>query len=342
VRYNLLVAILILIVPARAGAQTGGDNTYEFLNISTGALVSSLGGINVSLISNDPVLAYYNPALLTAESSGNISLNYVNYLAGINYGYASYARDYNGIGSFSAGISYLNYGKFDAADPTGLITGSFSASEYALNLIWSYKVDTLFSFGVNLKPVISHLESYNSVGLLMDIGGLYISKDQLLSAGITLKNIGSQLSTYTGLKERVPFEIIAGATARLQHAPFRLSITAHHLEKYDLTQNYLESESTGDENIKGVGRVAENIMRHMIVGVEFLPSENFFISTGFNYQRRKELALDYRRSTVGFSTGFGIRLTAFDLTYSRSKYHLAGSLNNVSLMVKPDAFIRRK
>lgn len=150
------------------------------------------------------------------------------------------------------------------------------------------------------------------------------------------------MSTYTGLKERVPFEIIAGATARLQHAPFRLSITARHLEKYDLIQNYLERESTVDENITGVGRVAENIMRHMIVGVEFLPSENFFISTGFNYQRRRELALDYRTSTVGFSTGFGIRLTAFDLTYSRSKFHLAGSLNNVSLMVKRDAFIRRK
>lgn len=334
-RCYLSIVILVFILAGRVMAQTGGDNTYEFLNLSTNALVSSLGGMNVSLVSNDPSLAYYNPALLNSKASGNISLNYTNYLSGINYGYVSYAKHLDSYGSFSAGITYLNYGKFDKADQSGLITGTFNASEYALNFIWSYNIDTLFHIGLNLKPVFSHLDKYTSVGILTDIGGLYQSRNGLYSAGITIRNLGTQVTSYSGTRESMPFEIIAGVSARLEHAPFRFSLTARHLQRYNMIHESEMQDENMNEKYNGISGVSENIMRHLIFSAEFLPTENFFITTSYNYLRRKELAVSSRSSTVGFSLGAGIKLSGMDLSLSRSKYHLAGSLTNISVLIKP-------
>lgn len=332
---RIKVLLILLLFSPVLFSQTGGDNTYEFLNLSTHSLISSLGGTNVSLDNNDPSLALYNPSILKSESSGALALNYGNYLAGINYGSAIYALDKGRLGTFAAGINYLNYGKFDRTNTSGAIIGSFRASEYALNLLWSYRIDSVFRAGINLKPVFSHLDNYNSFGLLLDIGAHYSSKDGLYSAGLVIRNFGTQITSYTGIYDKVPFEIILGASAKLAHAPFRFSLTARHLERYDLIHQYLEPDQHYATLPSGIEEITENIMRHLIFGVEFIPSQNFYVSGGFNYQRRKELALESRTSTVGLSLGAGIKLSSFDLSISRTRYHLAGSLTNISLLLKP-------
>jgi hypothetical protein len=181
---------------------------YEFLNLTHSGFVSSLGGVNVSLRSGDLNLAYHNPALLNSEMDKSLVFNYVNYLAGINYGMTIYARSYPGTGNFAAGLTYLNYGSFKETDESGNITGTFSAAEYALSLIYSRDIDSLFSVGVNLKPVLSHLEKYTSFGFALDIGAAYHSRSNLFSAGLTIKNAGLQITAYAGeAHEKLPFEI---------------------------------------------------------------------------------------------------------------------------------------
>ena len=338
------IAIIIMISVTgitRLSSQVGGDNTYEFLNLSTSALITALGGINVSLPVDDPSISLYNPALLYGSPKNNFTLNYVNYFAGINYGSATWSGEHEKAGKFAVGIVYLNYGNFEEADQSGNITGEFRASEYAMNLTWNLHIDTLFNAGINFKPVLSQLEGYTSFGIAFDLGMTYTSLNGIINAGLVVSNIGLQLTRYTEKKERLPTSITAGITASPQHAPFRISVTAHHLTRYDLTHSYTDVDSEQESNSSGIAAFGENIMRHIVIGAEFIPSPNFFISAGFNYQRRKELAVDYRSSTVGFSTGFGLRLAAFDLTYSRSRFHLAGAVNNISLMVKPGAFIKR-
>lgn len=337
---KLRISIVFLTIIISVKGQTGGDATYEFLNLSPNALLSSLGGTNVSLWGDDPNYYMQNPALLNELSCQQLAINYTNYFAGINYGSINYAMPYKNLGNFAAGITYLNYGKFKKTDPSGNITGSFNAAEYAFNLIWSYNIDSLWNIGMNLKPVISQMEQYNSLGLALDIGAAYHSRDGLVSAGLAMRNIGLQLTTYTGTRERLPFEITAGVSGKLEHAPLRLSLTLIHLEKYDLLHEYLVDENS--INSSSVADLTENIMRHMIVGVEFIPSENFFISSGFNYKRRKELLLDSKASTVGFSLGLGIKTSRINLYFSRSKYHLAGSLNTFSLIIKPSAITKKK
>ena len=153
------------------------------------------------------------------------------YFAGINYGLAMYSRTFNQAGNFAAGLTYLNYGTFTESDPTGLITGDFKAAEYAFSFIYSRKIDSLFTLGVNFKPVLSHLESYTSIGFAFDIGASWHNSSNLFSTGLVIKNVGYQITTYAGEpRQNLPFAIQAGFSQRLAHAPFRFSFTLNHLQ----------------------------------------------------------------------------------------------------------------
>jgi hypothetical protein len=335
---SIFLFILLFTYPVLS--QTGGDNIYEFLNLTHSGLVSSLGGTNVSLQSKNLNLAYQNPGLLTEEMSKSLALNYSNYFAGINYGLAMYSRSYSGIGNFAAGLTYLNYGTFTETDASGVITGSFNAAEYSFSLIYSKHIDSLITVGVTLKPVLSQLEKYTSFGFAFDFGASWHNVTKLFSAGIVIKNIGYEVTTYAGEpRQKLPFEIQAGITQNLPHAPFRFSLTLRHLEKFDLTYKY--QTPTTKDNTKVSSGFLENSMRHIIVGVELIPSKNFYLSAGYNYQRRRELEIESKTSTVGFSWGFGINTSILNIEFGRATYHLAGSSTNVSLVVRPDLFYKR-
>lgn len=332
--------IFFLILASNSFSQTGGNNIYEFLNLTHSGQVSSLGGTNVSLMGNNLNLTYHNPALLNSGMNKNLALNYVNYFAGINYGLAMYSRSYPGTGNFAAGLTYLNYGSFTETDISGIITGNFSAAEYALSFIYSREIDSLFTVGATFKPILSQLEKYTSFGFAFDLGASWHNRSKLFSAGMVIKNAGYQVTTYAGEPhQKLPFEIQAGFSQSLAHAPFRFSLTLRHLEKFDLTYQYaLPAASVGH---KDESAILENAMRHAILGVELIPHKNFYLSAGYNYQRRRELQIESKVSTVGFSWGFGINTSVLNIEFGRATYHLAGTSTNVSLILKPELFYRK-
>ena len=247
----------------------------------------------------------------------------------------------SGTGNFAAGLTYLNYGSFTETDASGIITGTFSAAEYAFSMIYSRDIDSLFAVGVNLKPVLSHLEKYTSFGFAFDIGASWHNQSNLFSAGMVIKNAGYQVTKYAGEpRQKLPFEIQAGVSQRLAHAPFRFSLTVRHLEKFDLTHQYNEPSTTTD-NEQVSSEFIENLMRHVVLGVELIPHKNFYFCGGYNYQRRRELQVDSKVSTVGFSWGFGINTSWMDIEFGRATYHLAGSSNHISLIVRPDSIYKK-
>jgi hypothetical protein len=82
-------------------------------------------------------------------------------------------------------------------------------------------------------------------------------------------------------------------------------------------------------------------MRHVILGIELIPHKNFYVSAGYNYQRRRELEIESKVSTVGFSWGFGINTSFLNIEFGRATYHLAGSSNSISLILRPDLIYKR-
>jgi hypothetical protein len=333
--------LFLSIVMLPTFAQTGGNNVYEFLNLTLSGHVAAMGGSNVSLQSNDLNMAYHNPALLSQEMTKSLALNYVNYFAGINYGMAMYSESFPHTGNFAAGLTYLNYGTFTETDISGVITGTFRASEYAFSMIYSREIDSSFSIGINFKPVLSYLERYSSVGFAFDIGASWHNPGNLFSAGLAIKNIGYQITAYAGEPhQKLPFEIQAGVSQKLAYAPFRLSLTLRHLEKFDLTHAYLADNTTGSGETEK-SEFFENMMRHVIVGAELIPHKNFYFCGGYNYQRRKELQVSSKVSTVGLSWGFGINTSLLNIEFGRATYHLAGTSTHLSVILKTDNIYKK-
>jgi hypothetical protein len=336
-RKLLLLIILQTLLYPKAFGQIGGESTYDFLNLTNSARMAALGGNQVALSDSlDLNVSFNNPSLLSPYVQNMLVLNYVNYFAGINYGYASYSFKTPLPGNFAVGMHYINYGSFLEALPNGQKTGlSFNAAEYALNLIWSNEYKQ-FTYGINLKPIFSQFESYNSFGIAADLGISHFSKNKLTVASIVAKNIGTQITTYYDGSDResIPFDLQVGLSKKLEHAPFRFAVTMQHLQKWDLAKPV--EDNTGSTTVYKEEPFSKKFMRHMVLGVELLPSPNFTIRAGYNHQIRQELRLDEKMSTVGFSWGFGVRISRFQFSYGSGRYHLAGSSNLISVAIRLD------
>jgi len=346
-RRGVVIITIVLLFPLLVMAQKGGESTYSFLGLTNSARVSALGGEVVSIHDSDINLVFHNPSLLSSSMHNNLSLNYVNYFAGVNFGYASYGYSVEGVGNFAAGMHYVDYGTFDRTDELGQSMGTFRASEYALNLIYSRPIieNRLFA-GANLKPIYSSLEQYSSFGIGLDIGLTYYQPKSLTTVGLVAKNVGFQITSYTTQREKLPFEIQAGLTQGLAHAPFRFNITFQHLERWDLTYTKTDEgnlNSLGGEIEKsGFDVFGDKLMRHMIFGVEFLLGENFHVDLGYNYKRRKEMKVNARPGTVGFSWGFGFKISKFQFAFGRASYHLVGGTSHFSLTTNLSKFYRKQ
>jgi hypothetical protein len=317
-------------------AQIGGSSTYSFLNVTSSARIAALGGHFISVRDNDLNLAYQNPALLNKDMHTQLAMSGVNYFAGIKYGYAAYANHFKKAGTFSAGIHFMSYGEFDEADVTGQITGIFRASEYSFNLAYAKPLDSSFTIGATLKTIYSHLDIYTSLGLAADVGVAYYNPDIAFAASVVLKNAGYQLKPYReDNREDLPIEVALGFSKKLAQAPFRFSLNVRNLQKWDLT--YKDPAKIGlvdpitQEPIEETFSFSDKLMRHLIFGFEFIPSQNFHIDLGYNYQRRQELKEENKIGLSGFSFGLGFRVSKFHLSYGRAMYHLAGASNHISI-----------
>lgn len=348
---KLLFAGMLSFLAAMAVAQVGGNNTYEFLNLPISARVSALGGNVLATRDGDLNMAIVNPSLLTDSMDNNLTLSYINYFADVNYGYAAYAKTFKKIpGVFSAGIQYLDYGKFTRADEIGNTDGTFSANETCLNLSYARSVlDSNLTVGATLKTIYSNLDGYTSIGNALDFGATYVRPKHGFGVALVIKNAGRQWKTYSGMQEKLPFEVQIGISKKPKHIPFRLSVVYENLEKWDLT--YVDPANppattdplTGDPIKQNKYKVfGDKLMRHVVIGGEFIITKNFFLRGGYNYQHRKELMVAEKRGMSGFSFGFGFRVYKFHFSYARAVYALAGASNNFSMSFDLNSFYSKK
>ncbi len=314
-------------------AQYGGESTYDFLNLTNSAKVGALGGTNVSITDSigDLNFVFHNPALLKEDMNQALVLNYVPYIADINYGYVAYAQHFKNLGTFSLGIHSVNYGSFTRTNEYNETLGTASAAEYAFILTYARQLSPTISMGMSIKPIYSKFDSYSSFGLATDFGFNYNRKDKNFSLGIVLRNLGSQISTYAETKEDMPSDLQIGITKRLAHAPFRFSLTAQNLLDWDLTYENSDDADSSSADTNNDASFGDKFMRHMVIGIEFLPAKNFHIDLGYNHRRRKELGYEEKMSTAGYSWGFGFRVYKFMFSYGSARYHLGGSSNHFSI-----------
>ncbi len=322
-------------------AQIGGLFTYDFLNLSSSARATALGGYPISISDEDVAQGLANPALINEKMSHHLSINHNFHLADISHGFMAYGlslKDQKT--SFIIGASYINYGEFTRADIFGNRTGNFSGSENAFTLGASRSIDERLKVGANLKFVNSNFDTYQSIGLGLDLGLYYHNDIKDLSWSFVVKNIGGQLSSFDVQREPFPIDIQIGYAKRLEHLPFRFMITGHKLHRWNL-RSPLDDQGTisliGQEpqEPSSFSKTVDNVFRHLAFGGELMigQKEAFKLRFGYNHLRNKELSVSGFRSLSGLSFGFGLRIKKIQLDYGVGWYHLAGGANHLSVSI---------
>ncbi|MBZ0242918.1 MAG: type IX secretion system protein PorQ [Bacteroidales bacterium] len=341
----LLLLISGFIVSSSLYAQQDREGTYSFIDATNSARVAALGGSMVPIDDADIQLGIYNPALINREMSGKLALSYVDYFSDINFATVQYARSFEKVGNFSASLQYHNYGSFDYADEGGLTCGSFDAADYAFIVGWGRQLDSSFSIGANAKFLGTQYESYGSIAMAVDVAGTYRTKTGWLLS-LTARNIGTELkSQFDGGEGSLPFSMQLGVSKRLDHVPFRFMVLYDNLQKWDLTyEDPLDLEGnidpiTGElQDTEGLADFADQLMRHIIIGGEFYIGKNLVLRGSYNYKRRQEMKIPDKLGMVGFAWGVGIRVSKFQINYSRSTYHVIGSPNYISIVTNLSDF----
>lgn len=320
-------------------AQVGGDRIFQFLNLPTSSRQIALGG-EVLTLHDDVNQPLWNPSVLNVNLDRQLALNYTNYLAGINLGSVSYAHIFDRrYGVFYGNITYLNYGSFIEADEFGNETGTFNASDIALTLGYAYQIpNSYLSIGVNAKYINSTISNFSSMGIAADIGVTYYNPNVSYTFALVVRNIGTQVKTFNGTREKLPMRIALGGSYQLEYVPLKWYFTLDNLQQWNLAvPNPSNQTSDLEGNITEESiTFFDNALRHFVVGAELFPESVINLRAGFNFRRAAELRLQNARTFAGISLGFGIKMNRLRFNYAFSRFHSADNTSTFSLLFDLD------
>jgi hypothetical protein len=176
--------------------------------------------------------------------------------------------------------------------------------------------------GLSLKALYSSIADYSSFGLAVDAGLSYFDTETDFSFGIALKSIGAQLKSYYDERQSIPWDLQMGITKRMAYAPIRISVTAMYLNRWKF--DYVENTE-----IKTDDSFFNTVFKHVVIGAEFVPTDNFWIGVGFNPKTKMDMKLSSGNGLGGFSVGGGVKVSRFNVGASVARYHPSAT----SLMV---------
>lgn len=345
----IVCTLCSIAITTSAQIQGAGSSVFHFLDLPVSSRLNALGGENVAIADGDLSMAFINPALLTYNTDKVLQLNYAYYLAGTMFGSAMYGHNFGRSkiekiptnnsepdkpNYFAVGVHYLDYGTMQYANEYGDLTGgTFTAKDICINAMYARQLGPYFTVGVTLKPIYSIYEAYHSFALGADIGGHYQTPDSTLHIGLALRNIGWQLVSFyseeTGQHtEMLPLNLELGLSYRLKHAPLRLSLTIHNMQKW-----YLGTQ----ENIKWY----DMMFRHTIWAIDFVPrSDKYYLTLSYNHRRGQEMRISNARSLSGFAIGAGVNIYKFRIGFSVSQYSRSNFTYQVSLSTDINSFLK--
>lgn len=307
-----------------ADAQLG-TNAYSFLDISSSTHALGLGGYGIALSTPDVMLTDQNPGLLGPEIGSAVGLSYMRYFGSSNFAAARFAHSAGERGAWGVGIRYLDYGSIDGYQPDGTPSGSFKPQDISVEGTYSHDFTDRLRGGINVKMIYSNYEEYTAVALAADLGINYYDPEKNLSLSAVIKNAGGQVKRFNESYDHLPFDIQLGYMQGLGGGPFSLAITAHHLTHWKLP--YYNHKGEGGENETTVSdtKFVPTLFRHLTFGLQYSPSDKFYIALGYNYKTRSDMSTYQRSFLSGFSLGLGLNVKDFAIGVSYSQPHKSAS-----------------
>jgi hypothetical protein len=319
-----IIITAILLCTNASGQTLGGNAVFNFLSQPNTAQLSALGGVNISTIGQDVGMALQNPALLRPVMHHQASASFNAFLAGIkNYSLVSAWHLRPAAVNIAGGINYFNYGTIAQTDAAGNMLGNFRPVDYVVQVMASKQYHDRFWYGITLKYINSSYGQYKSSGLAADVGIAYYDSARLLQVSVAVKNMGTQLGTYDGSnrKEELPFDLQVGVTRRLENAPFQFSLTAHHLQGFNIYYNDTSFRASEGELGYGNSNTLQKIFSHLVLSTQIFLNEKLEVLAGYNFQRRQDLnAYNLTSGLNGFALGTAVLLKKLHIRYATGFY----------------------
>ncbi len=329
-----LCALFYLFSPATAFAQTlGGKAAYNFLRLPSSPLLTASGGVNVSYKAGEVGLTANNPALLQPDVSKQINSSFNALLAATKgYSLTGSLHSEKLKTTFGGHITFLDYGSLPNTDAAGNVMGQFRPVDFVIQASAAKSYLQHWTYGMTLKFINSMYGPYKSSAIAADVGLLYHDSVSNFSASVLVKNMGVQLKTYASETEELPFDMQVGITRRLAKAPFGFSLTAQHLQRFDILYN--DTAFNRDNNFPSSNSMLAKLVTHFVIATHIFVGQNLEATVGYNFLQRRELSAGTEgNGLTGFSAGLRLRFAKLQVLYARSAYQRGVASNQIGITV---------
>jgi hypothetical protein len=333
---------MLSLITLHVNAQVS-NGLYRALTDANSARVVALGGLPLPMHDGDLQTVVFNPSAISPEMNNQMVLSYVgDFNIGTNFATAQYSHTFEKLGSFAASVQYYNYGSMQYVSESGNVDGStFNVSDYAVTLGWGRELTDKWSIGANLKYAGVQYESGQAGALGVDVAATYWSYSNWAFT-LTARNIGRQIYSreLNVTNKWLPFSVDFMASKKLNHLPLTIILGYKDIQHWnklykdplDLSGYYDPITGQYQEPSKA-SKFFTNLGCHLVVGGELALGKNLFLRASYNYETFRNMGVPEKRSLVGFSVGFGVKIKAFQLDYARSRNNIVGSPNFLTLRV---------
>ncbi|MDD4223011.1 MAG: PorV/PorQ family protein [Candidatus Cloacimonetes bacterium] len=253
---------------------------------------------------------HFNPASIIKIDGNEVGTTYTNAFVGSQGGQLQYLWPKNRFTAWGFALKYLNLGLMERTevDQNGdlVSTGeTFGASNIVASASLAKYISDALDVGGTAKVIFDQIDSSSATAAMLDLGIIHHPANEKLKVGLSLRNIGFQVTRYSGSdsRETLPFTFAAGMT-------------------YDFTPGLMASLEVG----KATG---ENIVAK--AGVEYELTPAFDLRGGF----RTNASDGYNGGSFallsGLSLGAGWKSDRYRVDYGVSSYGDLGWINQISL-----------
>ena len=343
----MIWALVLSVIALQANAQVS-NGLYRALTDANSARVVALGGLPLPLHDGDLQTAVFNPSAISPEMNNQLAMSYVgDFKVGTHFGSVQYSHTFDKVGSFAASVQYYNYGNMQYASESGYTDGStFNVSDYAITLGWGRELTDRWSIGANLKYAGVQYATGRAGALGVDVAATYWSYTNWAFT-LAARNAGRQLFSQEMNVENkwLPFSLDFMASKKLNHLPLTIIMGYKDIQHWnklyddplDLSGYY--DPITGEYNEPSkAAKFFTNLGCHLIIGGELTLGKIFYLRAAYNYEAYNTMSVPEKRSLVGFSAGFGVRIKAFQIDYARSRNNIVGSPNFLTLRIDLSKF----
>jgi len=307
----IILVMLTFTISVFAVSENAGTKGFQFLKFCFSARAIGMGNAYTAL-SDDASAVFYNPAGLIQVKSKEISTTYMSYFEGIQTGSLVFVFPKNNKRTLAFFAQYLTASETrELQDENGnylASAGTFGMSDLIVGISDSRLIRKNLFLGFNIKYVRESLDESAASAVAFDISILHQTAHKNLKIGVALKNIGRQLTYFSGskYKEGLPTTFDIG---------FRFHPHRKLFFVLDLLKP-LDSDFAGN------------------IGVEYRIHKMFALRTGY-----KSNAADWRVGGnydvfSGMSFGVGFNWKKYNIDYAVVSYGDLGLVNQISLKYK--------